>query len=99
MSHMWKLRCDGRRNEQDIKAAPLIHATRVAVTGRTASPGLFEVLVLLGRDRTVARLEQLASFLSSPKLGFFLSENTPVGAIAAAASGRVSRDAHRCPRK
>jgi glutamyl-tRNA synthetase len=51
--------------QQDIKAAPLIHATRVAVTGRTASPGLFEVLVLLGRDRTVARLEQLAVFLGS----------------------------------
>jgi glutamyl-tRNA synthetase len=42
--------------QQDIKAAPLIHATRVAVTGRTASPGLFEVLVLLGRERTVAFL-------------------------------------------
>ena len=51
--------------QQDIKAAPLIHATRVAVTGRTASPGIFEVLVLLGRDRTLARLEQLATFLSS----------------------------------
>jgi len=51
--------------QRDIKAAPLIHATRVAVTGRTASPGLFEVLVLLGRERTVARLEQLAAFLST----------------------------------
>ena len=51
--------------QHDIKAAPLIHATRVAVTGRTASPGLFEVLVLLGRERTVARLEQLAAFLAS----------------------------------
>jgi len=51
--------------QQDIKAAPLIHATRVAVTGRTASPGLFEVLVLLGRERTVERLEQLAAFLTS----------------------------------
>jgi len=51
--------------QRDIKAAPLIHATRVAVTGRTASPGLFEVLVMLGRERTVARLEQLAAFLST----------------------------------
>jgi glutamyl-tRNA synthetase len=51
--------------QQDIKAAPLIHATRVAVTGRTTSPGIFEVLVLLGRDRTLARLDQLASFLSA----------------------------------
>ena len=51
--------------QQDIKAAPLIHATRVAVTGRTASPGLFEVLVLLGRERTLARLEQLGAYLAS----------------------------------
>jgi glutamyl-tRNA synthetase len=47
-----------------IKAAALIHATRVAVTGRTASPGLFEVLELLGRDRVVARLDR-ASRLAS----------------------------------
>jgi glutamyl-tRNA synthetase len=51
--------------QQDIKAAPLIHATRVAVTGRTASPGLFEVVALLGRDRTLTRLEQLAAFLAA----------------------------------
>jgi len=51
--------------QQDIKAAPLIHATRVAVTGRTASPGIFEVLVLLGRERTLARLEQLTAFLGA----------------------------------
>ncbi|MGH9254256.1 MAG: glutamate--tRNA ligase [Vicinamibacterales bacterium] len=51
--------------ERGIKAGVLIHATRVAVTGRTASPGLFEVLVLLGRDRVVARLERLISFLAT----------------------------------
>ena len=51
--------------QQDIKAAPLIHATRVAVTGRTASPGIFEVLVLLGRERTLERLAQLGAFLES----------------------------------
>jgi glutamyl-tRNA synthetase len=39
-----------------LKPATLIHATRLAVTGRSASPGLFEVLALVGRDRVVARL-------------------------------------------
>jgi glutamyl-tRNA synthetase len=39
-----------------VKAAALIHATRVAVTGRAVSPGLFEVLELLGRDRSSARV-------------------------------------------
>jgi glutamyl-tRNA synthetase len=53
--------------QRDIKAAPLIHAARVAATGRTTSPGIFEVLVLLGRDRTLARLDQLARFLDARK--------------------------------
>jgi glutamyl-tRNA synthetase len=55
----------GSAAERGIKAGALIHATRVAVTGRTASPGLFEVLVLLGRERTVRRLERLVNFLAT----------------------------------
>ncbi|MEO5895418.1 MAG: glutamate--tRNA ligase [Vicinamibacterales bacterium] len=39
-----------------VKAGSLIHATRVAVTGRAASPGLFEVLELIGRARAVSRM-------------------------------------------
>ncbi len=39
-----------------VKAAALIHATRVAVTGRAVSAGLFDVLALLGRSRVVDRL-------------------------------------------
>jgi glutamyl-tRNA synthetase len=50
-----------------VKAGALIHATRVAITGRTQSPGLFEVIALLGRDETLARLERLLAFLSSSK--------------------------------
>jgi glutamyl-tRNA synthetase len=55
----------GSADERGIKAGTLIHATRVAVTGRTTSPGLFEVLALLGRERTVERLERLVIFLAS----------------------------------
>jgi len=55
----------GTASERGLKAGALIHATRVAVTGRTTSPGLFEVLVLLGRERTVDRLSRLQAFLAS----------------------------------
>jgi glutamyl-tRNA synthetase len=55
----------GTATECGIKAGQLIHVVRVAVTGRTASPGLFEVLALVGRDRTLARLERLLGFLSA----------------------------------
>ncbi len=48
---------------RSAKAGALIHATRIAVTGRMVSPGLFEMLVLLGRDRVLARLEGLITFL------------------------------------
>ena len=43
-----------------VKAGALIHAVRVAVTGRANSPGLFEVVALVGRDRTLARLAAAA---------------------------------------
>ena len=47
----------GRPTSRESKAGALIHATRVAVTGRAVSPGLFEVLELLGRQRTVTRMK------------------------------------------
>jgi len=39
-----------------VKAGTLIHAVRVAVTGTAVSPGLFEVLALVGRPRVRERL-------------------------------------------
>ena len=48
-----------------LKAGALIHAARVAVTGRMQSPGLFEVLAWLGRDRVRRRLGQLLEFLAA----------------------------------
>jgi glutamyl-tRNA synthetase len=48
-----------------VKAGLLIHAARVAVTGRTASPGLFELLAWLGRERTRVRLDRLQQFLAA----------------------------------
>ena len=48
-----------------VKAASLIHAVRVTVTGKTASPGLFEVLALLGRVRVRARMAGALGLLST----------------------------------
>jgi glutamyl-tRNA synthetase len=47
--------------DRGVKAGVLIHATRVAVTGQGNSPGLFEVLELVGRDRVIRRLEVIAA--------------------------------------
>jgi glutamyl-tRNA synthetase len=46
-----------------VKAASLIHATRVAATGRAVSAGLFDVLVLLGRKVTVQRLHWAVNYI------------------------------------
>jgi glutamyl-tRNA synthetase len=46
-----------------VKPGVLIHATRLGMTGRTVSPGLFEMLRLLGRDESLTRLDRLAATL------------------------------------
>jgi glutamyl-tRNA synthetase len=45
---------------RSVKAATLIHAVRVAITGKSVSPGLFEVLALIGRERVRIRLMKAA---------------------------------------
>ena len=49
--------------QSGLKAATLIHATRIAITGQGVSPGLFDVAALVGRDQTVARLAALVRHL------------------------------------
>ena len=48
--------------QASMKAAPVIHATRVAVTGRSVSAGLFDVLAILGPDRVVRRLRRAVTY-------------------------------------
>jgi glutamyl/glutaminyl-tRNA synthetase len=42
---------------------PWVHPIRVAVSGRMDGPGLFEMLQLIGRDKTLARLQKTADRL------------------------------------
>ena len=43
-----------RARQQSTPGADAV--ARVALTGRTTSPGIFDVLVLLGRDESLARI-------------------------------------------
>jgi glutamyl-tRNA synthetase len=45
-------------DKRGIKAGTLIHATRVLVTGQAVSPGIFDVLAVVGRDRVLRRFAQ-----------------------------------------
>jgi glutamyl-tRNA synthetase len=52
-----------------IKAGVLIHPLRVAVTGRMDSPGIFGILLLLGKELVLYRLDKALEYLylnSSP---------------------------------
>ncbi len=46
--------------EKDIKFKAVAQPLRVAITGRTASPGLFETMEVLGRERVLKRLKKAA---------------------------------------
>ncbi|HCE00210.1 MAG TPA: glutamate--tRNA ligase, partial [Armatimonadetes bacterium] len=40
------------------KLGPVVHPTRVALTGKTAGPGLFELMAVLGPERMAPRLRR-----------------------------------------
>ena len=42
--------------ELGMKSADLVHPIRVALTGKTVGPGLFETMALLGKEKTIQRL-------------------------------------------
>ena len=50
-------------DQRTIKAGALIQASRIAMTGGMVSPGLFEMLVLLGRETVLRRLDRLIDAL------------------------------------
>jgi len=52
-------------DEMGIKLGKIAQPVRVALTGGTASPGLFEVIDALGRETVLKRLRQALDFMSN----------------------------------
>jgi glutamyl-tRNA synthetase len=50
--------------QRGIGAGKLFQPLRVALTGSAASPGIFDVLVLLGRERSLARLDESVTYIT-----------------------------------
>jgi glutamyl-tRNA synthetase len=48
-----------------LKAADLIHPTRLALSGRTNTPGLFEIMELLGPEVCSTRLDQAKAYIKA----------------------------------
>ena len=51
----------------DLQMKVVAQPARVAMTGRTRSPGLFEVMEVLGKERTLARLRFGAQIAAAPE--------------------------------
>jgi glutamyl-tRNA synthetase len=51
--------------EHDLKPRQLYQPIRVAITGTSVSPGIFESLAALGRDRSLERIERAVERLSA----------------------------------
>jgi glutamyl-tRNA synthetase len=47
-----------RAEKEDVKAALFIHAVRMLVVGTPVSPGIFDVLELIGKDKTIERIDR-----------------------------------------
>jgi len=52
-----------KADELGFKASELIHPARLALTGRTSTPGLFEIIELLGSQTSQARICNAMNFI------------------------------------
>jgi glutamyl-tRNA synthetase len=51
--------------ELDLKPAKLIHPTRLATSGLTGGPPLFDMLAAIGKERVVKRLRRAIDYINS----------------------------------
>lgn len=50
-------------SELEIKGGTIIHPTRLSLTGQTVSPGLFDVMALLGKKKCLERLDKAIEYI------------------------------------
>jgi glutamyl-tRNA synthetase len=53
--------------EENLQLGKIAQPVRVALTGSTVSPGIYEVIAVLGRERTAQRLRAALKRIESPK--------------------------------
>jgi glutamyl-tRNA synthetase len=54
-------------DERGITLGQIVHALRVATTGKVAGPGMFECLALLGQQRCLARIDRALELIDAPQ--------------------------------
>ena len=53
----------GFAESEAVGAGKVIHPLRGAVTGQMASPGIFDVLMVLGREVSLSRIDAAIAFM------------------------------------
>ncbi len=56
----------GAAERLGVQSKSVIHPLRVALTGKTVGPGLFELIDVLGKDRVLERLERAIDRINDP---------------------------------
>jgi glutamyl-tRNA synthetase len=54
--------------KRGLALGKLAQPVRVALTGSTASPGIYEVIAVLGKERTLKRLKKALDYIQSPAI-------------------------------
>jgi len=58
---------EGIMEERGLKLGTIAQPVRVALTGGTVSPGIFEVMEILGKDEVIRRLDKAIDYISAGK--------------------------------
>jgi glutamyl-tRNA synthetase len=53
--------------DREIKLKVIAQPLRVALTGKTVSPGIDEVMVTLGKDRVIKRIQDAVTYIEAQK--------------------------------
>ncbi|MGQ9825457.1 MAG: glutamate--tRNA ligase [Desulfotomaculales bacterium] len=63
--------------EMNVSGGTLIHPTRLALSGRTVGPGLFDIMTTLGKNRCLERMDRAIKFLQSGAQAIEGNEKNP----------------------
>ncbi len=55
----------GLASEEGIKSAELIHPLRLAVSGLTGGPGLYDILETIGREQVMTRMQRAIDYIQN----------------------------------
>lgn len=56
---------DALAESREIGLGKLVHPTRLALTGKTVGPGLFELAILLGKETCLERFDQAIAYIAT----------------------------------